>query len=90
MKCLWKHFQRKWQHNLGVKIAVIVWIGEYNDINDKLELLLDNVKFIDIGTKDLISEVNFEDEELYIRVNPNNKLLRVVRVRNEEYYIGAI
>lgn len=63
---------------------------KYNDINDKFELLLDNVTFIDIGTEDLISEVSFEDEELYIKVNPNSKLLRVVRVRNEEYYIGSI
>jgi len=63
---------------------------KYNDINDKFELLLDNVTFIDVGTEDLISEVSFEDEELYIKVNPSSKLLRVIRVRNEQYYMGSI
>ncbi|NQY20929.1 MAG: HNH endonuclease [Campylobacteraceae bacterium] len=61
----------------------------YSDINEKLEVL-DNVSILDFDSKDLISEVNFEDEELYIKIKPDNILLRVVVVRSEQYYIGSI
>jgi hypothetical protein len=63
---------------------------KYNDINDKIKISMHTVKSLSSNKEDFIDEVSFEDEELYIKIQSTNKLIRVISVRNERIFKHSI
>lgn len=84
-----EHFEFYKDHNGNQPLYNVNGEIKYKDINEKLELLIDKVININTGTNDLVNEVRL-DEDLYIKVNPGNRLLKVTRVRSEQEYLGSI
>jgi hypothetical protein len=64
----------------------------YNDINCKINSLVNTTSIKDIITTDksFISEISLEDEELYLKFNNYPQLVRVLKVRNEQNFKEAI
>ena len=64
----------------------------YSDINQKIEksMHIDKIKEIKTSNHDMVDEICLEDEELYIRFNSYPNLVRVLKIRNEQKFMGAI
>ena len=67
-----------------------IGILKYNDIADKINISMHTAKSINSNKEDFIDEVSFEDEELYIKIKPNNQLIRVITARNERIFKKSI
>jgi hypothetical protein len=63
---------------------------KYNDISDKINISMHTVKSLSRNKEDFIDEISFEDEELYIKIKPTNKLVRVITARNERIFKKSI